>query len=101
MNKLLVFALLISGQAFAEKRDICEKTVRKEVNRLEHAKEKSQNDYTFDGISDVWMEDAETYTVTFGYNEECQGGYQFLVIKSQDGKSCAIDATEELPGECG
>lgn len=94
----ILVGTVLSVPAMA-KQDICEKVVRAETERLQSEAQKKQSDYTFDGIGDIYQEDDETYVVTFGYNEECQSGYQFLISRGK--KSCKILSTYELPGDCG
>jgi hypothetical protein len=100
--KIFFFSLLalLATRAYSETTDVCERAVRRETTKLQRAAEQADPAYTFDGIGDIDQEDEETYNVTFGFNGQCQGGYQFLIQKSDDGASCSILATAELPGEC-
>lgn len=44
----------------------------------------------------------ETWTIEYSINEECLEGYELLVRRSADGKSCAaIKATSDNGRDCG
>lgn len=102
MKSMLIFlTTILSAPAFAASADICEKTVRDEVEKLEEANAKADSDYSFDGIGDVSLEGKNTYLVSFGFNEECQGLYELRVKPSKDGKTCTIVKTIEYPPDCG
>ena len=93
----MTFAIAVP--AFARTQDACKSAVKKEVRKLQRQVEMTHAGYIFHGIDEIWQEDETTYTVTY-LNNKCHGAYQFVVIKSEDEKSCKIDVTEEMPGEC-
>jgi hypothetical protein len=96
----LISSALFSISGFASSADVCQAVVENETLRFEAEAERADPDYVFNGIGDVYR-DGDIYSVTIGYNEECQGGYEFTVKRSDDGRSCTILKTVKISGDCG